>query len=129
MHAVPYWVKYSAFVVMLLGLFGAWLAYIKDTSIPGKFVEQFRYVHNFVYNKWYFDELYNTVFVKPAFWLGRQFWKLGDVGTIDRFGPNGIAWVVQRGALGAKKVQSGYLYSYALIMLLGLIAAITWVLF
>lgn len=129
MHAVPYWVKYSAFVVMLLGLFGAWLAYIKDTSIPGKFVEQFRYVHNFVYNKWYFDELYNAVFVKPAFWLGRQFWKLGDVGTIDRFGPNGVAWIVQRGALGAKKVQSGYLYSYALIMLLGLIAAITWVLF
>ena len=128
MHAVPYWVKYSAFVVMLLGLLGAWLAYIKDTSIPGKFVNQFRYVHNFVYNKWYFDELYNLIFVRPAFWIGRKFWIIGDQGIIDRFGPNGAAWVVQKGTVAAKKVQSGYLYSYALIMLLGLVAAITWIL-
>ena len=65
----------------------------------------------------------------PAFWLGRQFWKIGDVGTIDRFGPNGIAWVVEKGSVGARKFQTGYLYSYALVMLLGLVAAITWVLF
>ena len=129
MHAVPYSVKYAAFIVMVLGLVTAWFAYIRNTSIPGKFVEQFSFVHRFVYNKWYFDELYNVLFVKPAFWLGRQFWQRGDVGLIDRFGPNGAAWVVQRGALVAKKVQSGYLYSYALIMLLGLVAAITWVLF
>ncbi|ALE16542.1 NADH-ubiquinone oxidoreductase chain L [Altererythrobacter epoxidivorans] len=129
MHAVPYSVKYAAFIVMVLGLVTAWFAYIRNTSIPGKFVEQFSIVHRFVYNKWYFDELYNVLFVKPAFWLGRQFWQRGDVGLIDRFGPNGAAWVVQRGALVAKKVQSGYLYSYALIMLLGLVAAITWVLF
>jgi NADH-quinone oxidoreductase subunit L len=128
MHAVPLWVKLTASFVMLLGLFGAWLAYIRDTSIPGKFVEQFRYVHNFVYRKWYFDELYDLVFVKPAFWFGRQFWKRGDKGLIDRFGPDGAAWVVARGAVVARKVQSGYLYSYALIMLLGLVAAITWVL-
>jgi NADH-quinone oxidoreductase subunit L len=129
MHAVPYWVKYSAFTVMVLGFIGAWWAYIKNPSIPGKFVEQFRYVHNFVFNKWYFDELYNAIFVKPAFWIGRKLWKWGDEGTIDRFGPNGAAWVVNHGALYAKKIQSGYLYSYALIMLLGLVAAITWVLF
>lgn len=128
MHAVPYWVKYSAFVVMLLGLLGAWMAYIKDTSIPGKFVEQFRYVHQFVSNKWYFDELYDAIFVKPAFWIGRKLWIIGDQGIIDRFGPNGAAWVVEKGAIAAKKVQSGYLYSYALIMLLGLVAAITWIL-
>ena len=129
MHGVPLPVKLAATIVMLLGLLGAWFAYIKDTSIPGKFVDQFSLVHRFVYNKWYFDELYNIVFVKPAFWLGRQFWLRGDKGLIDRFGPDGAAWVVQRGALAAKKVQSGYLYSYALIMLLGLVAAITWVLF
>ncbi len=129
MHAVPYWVKYSAFVVMVLGFVGAWFAYIKNPSIPGKFVEQFRYVHRFVSNKWYFDELYHFLFVKPSFWLGRVFWKRGDEKTIDRFGPDGAAWVVQRGALLAKKVQSGYLYSYALIMLVGVVAAITWVLF
>ncbi len=129
MHAVPYWVKYSAFTVMVLGFVGAWWAYIKDPSIPGKFVAQFRYVHKFVANKWYFDELYNAIFVKPAFWIGRKLWKWGDEGTIDRFGPNGAAWVVAQGAVYAKKIQSGYLYSYALIMLMGLVAAITWVLF
>ncbi len=128
MHAVPLWVKYSAFVVMLLGLFGAWLAYIKDTSIPGKFVEQFRYVHQFVSNKWYFDELYHFIFIRPAFWLGRKFWIIGDQGMIDRFGPNGAAWVVSKGTVAAKKLQSGYLNSYALVMLLGLVAAITWIL-
>ena len=127
MHEVPLWVKLSATIVMLIGLLIAWFAYIKDTSIPAKFVEQFRMLHAFLYNKWYFDELYNVVFVKPAFWLGRQFWKKGDVGIIDRFGPNGAAWVVEKGAGVAKRIQSGYLNSYALIMLLGLVAAISWV--
>lgn len=129
MHNVPVLVKYAAFIVMVLGFAGAYWAYIRNTSIPGKFVEQFRLVHRFVYNKWYFDELYNLVFVKPAFWIGRIFWKGGDEGTIDRFGPDGAAWLVQRGALAAKRVQSGYLNTYALIMLVGLVAAITWVLF
>ena len=128
MHAVPYWVKYSAFVVMVLGFVGAYFAYIRNPDIPAKFVAAFPWLHRFVYNKWYFDELYDRIFVKPAFWIGRQFWKLGDIGTIDRFGPNGIAWVVQRSSVAAKTIQSGYLYTYALIMLLGLIAAITWVL-
>ncbi|TRD12549.1 NADH-quinone oxidoreductase subunit L [Erythrobacter insulae] len=128
MHAVPYWVKYSAFVVMILGFVGAYVAYIAKPDIPAKFVANFGWLHRFVYNKWYFDELYDRIFVKPAFWFGRQFWKLGDIGTIDRFGPNGIAWVVERSSGAAKSIQSGYLYTYALIMLLGLIAAITWVL-
>ncbi|PKP95644.1 MAG: NADH-quinone oxidoreductase subunit L [Alphaproteobacteria bacterium HGW-Alphaproteobacteria-14] len=128
MHAVPYWVKYSALVVMLLGFAGAYLAYIAKPDIPAKFVATFGGLHNFVYRKWYFDELYDRIFVKPAFWLGRQFWKLGDIGTIDRFGPNGIAWVVDRSAVAARSIQTGYLYTYALIMLLGLVAAITYVL-
>nr|WP_298928068.1 NADH-quinone oxidoreductase subunit L [uncultured Erythrobacter sp.] len=128
MHAVPYWVKYSALVVMVLGFAGAYMAYIAKPELPAKFVATVPWLHRFVYNKWYFDELYDRIFVKPAFWFGRQFWKLGDVGTIDRFGPNGIAWVVERSSGAAKAIQSGYLYTYALIMLLGLIAAITWVL-
>ena len=129
MHGVPYLVRYAAFIVMVIGLFVAWLAYIKDTSIPGKTAEQLGPIYRFLYNKWYFDELYHYLFVVPAFWLGRQFWNLGDVGTIDRFGPYGIAWVVEKGAVGARRFQTGYLYSYALVMLLGLVAAITWVLF
>lgn len=128
MHAVPWPVKYAATIVMVLGFVGAWYAYIRNTSIPGKFVEQFRLVHKFVYNKWYFDELYDLIFIRPAFWLGRKLWKIGDEGIIDRFGPNGAAWLVLKGTGAARRVQSGYLTSYALIMLLGLIAAVTWVL-
>ena len=128
MHEVPYWVKYSAFVVMLLGLGGAIYAYLLKPDVPAKFAKLIGPLHNFVFRKWYFDELYDRIFVKPAFWFGRQFWKLGDIATIDRFGPNGVAWVVQRGSAAAKTIQSGYLYTYALIMLLGLIAATTYAL-
>ena len=129
MHAVPYWVKYSAFAVMVLGFVGAYIAYIAKPDIPAKFVATFGALHQFVYRKWYFDELYDMVFVKPAFALGKLFWQAGDVGLIDRFGPNGVADAVSRGAVAAKRMQTGYLNTYALIMLLGLIAAITFVLF
>ncbi|MEW4447897.1 NADH-quinone oxidoreductase subunit L [Qipengyuania sp. JC766] len=128
LHEVPLLVKLAATIVMLIGLLIAWMAYIRDTSIPGKFVEQFRYLHAFLYNKWYFDELYNLVFVRPAFWIGRKFWKIGDVGIIDRFGPNGAAWIVSKGTVGARYLQSGFLNTYALVMLLGLVAAVTWIL-
>lgn len=129
MHEVPNWVKYAAFVVMIIGLLTAIYAYLIKPGVPRATAEQLGPVYRFVLNKWYFDELYNFIFVKPAFWLGRFFWKKGDEGTIDRFGPDGVAWVVSQGSGFAKKVQSGYLTSYALIMLLGLVAAITWVLF
>ncbi len=128
LHGVPLWVKLTATAVMLIGFLGAYVAYMAKPGIPAKFVATFGALHNFVYRKWYFDELYNAVFVKPSFWLGRQFWKLGDIGTIDRFGPNGVAALVQRGSVAAKSIQSGYLTTYALIMLLGLIAAVTFVL-
>jgi NADH-quinone oxidoreductase subunit L len=129
MHAAPLWVKLTATVVMLIGLFAAWLAYIRDPGLSSRAADQLGPVYRFFCNKWYFDELYNAIFVRPAFWLGRQFWQRGDVGIIDRFGPNGAAWVVAQGAGAAKRFQSGYLTSYALVMLLGLVAAITWVLF
>jgi NADH-quinone oxidoreductase subunit L len=128
MHGVPLWVKLSATIVMVIGFAGAYLAYIAKPDIPGKFVNAFGVLHNFVYRKWYFDELYDAIFVKPAFALGRAFWQLGDIGTIDRFGPNGIAAVIERSSLAAKSIQSGYLYTYALIMLLGLVGAVTFVL-
>ncbi len=127
MHEVPTWVKWAPFTVMAIGLLTAWYAYLRNPGFPAKFVEQFGVLHKFVFNKWYFDELYNFLFVRPAFWIGRQFWKIGDIGIIDRFGPNGAAWVVARGSSYAQKVQSGYLYSYALVMLLGLVGAISWV--
>ncbi len=129
MHEVPLWVKLSATFVMIVGFGTAWYAYIRKPSLPKETVEQLGPIYHFVYNKWYFDELYNFIFVKPAFWLGRIFWQKGDIGIIDRFGPDGAAWAVGKGAVLAKKVQSGYLYSYALVMLLGLVAAISWVIF
>ena len=126
MHEVPMWVKWAPFAVMITGLFVAWQAYIRKPDLPGKFVEQFGVLHRLFYNKWYFDEIYNFLFVRPAFWLGQQFWKRGDVGVIDRFGPDGAAWAVVQGTRLAARVQTGYLYSYALIMLLGLVGAVTW---
>ena len=127
MHGVPVWVKWAPFAVMLLGFVTAWFAYIKSPSLPAAFVEQFGVLHQFVYNKWYFDELYHFLFVAPAFWLGRRLWQLGDIGLIDRFGPNGAAWAVVKGSVGAKRLQTGLVTSYALWMLLGLVGAVSWV--
>ena len=127
MHQVPHWVKWAPFTVMATGLLIAWYAYIRNTKFPAAFVDQFGFLYRFLLNKWYFDELYDFLFVRPAMWLGRVFWKVGDIGIIDRFGPNGAAWVVAKGSRAAVKLQSGYLYSYALVMLIGLTLAISWV--
>jgi NADH-quinone oxidoreductase subunit L len=127
MHEVPFLVKMSATIVMLTGLGIAYWAYIRDTSIPARFVATFGGLYRFSLNKWYWDELYNMLFVKPAFAFGRLFWKGGDEGIIDRFGPNGAAAIVVQGSNLAAKLQSGYLYTYALVMLIGLSAAATWV--
>ena len=127
MHEVPVWVKLSATFAMLSGLAIAYGAYIVSPSFPAKFAEAFRPLYLFSLNKWYFDELYNFLFVRPAFAIGRLFWKKGDEATIDRFGPNGAARVVQLGSFGAARLQSGYVYAYAFIMLIGLTAALTWV--
>ena len=77
--------------------------------------------------KWYFDEIYDAIFVRPALSLGRFFWKRGDERTIDRFGPHGAAFAVGVGNRMTTRLQSGYLNSYALVMLLGLVGAATWV--
>jgi NADH-quinone oxidoreductase subunit L len=126
MHEVPVWVKYSATVVMLIGLAIAWNNYIRNPAAAAGFVRQFPGIHAFVKNKWYFYELYDFLFVRPAIWLGRLFWKGGDEGTIDRFGPHGAAFAVGVGNRVTYRFQSGYLYSYALVMLLGLIGAASW---
>jgi NADH-quinone oxidoreductase subunit L len=83
-------------------------------------------VYRFVHNKWYFDELYDRIFIRPAMWLGRLFWHRGDEKTIDRFGPHGAAVAVGFGNRVTARLQSGYLYSYAFVMLLGLVGAASW---
>ena len=125
-HEVPTWVKFGPFTVMLAGLLIAWLSYIRHTDWPQRFVAQFGVLYQFLLNKWYFDELYHMLFVKPAFAIGRFFWKFGDIGFIDRFGPNGLAALVVQGNKVTRRLQSGYLYTYALVMLIGLAAAATW---
>jgi NADH-quinone oxidoreductase subunit L len=126
MHEVPLGVKLSASVAMLLGLLGAYIFYIRAPEAPARLAATYRPIYLFLLNKWYFDELYNLLFVRPAFALGRFFWHRGDEKTINRLGPDGAAWVVERSARVAGRVQSGYVYTYAFVMLLGLTGAVTW---
>ena len=124
---IPTLAKLSATFAMLAGLLIALWAYVWDKSLPSRVAGSARGLYAFLLNKWYFDELYDILFVRPAFALGRLLWKRGDQGTIDRFGPNGAAWLVQASGVISRKMQSGYVYTYALVMLLGLAAAATWV--
>jgi NADH-quinone oxidoreductase subunit L len=126
MHEVPLGVKLSASVAMLLGLLGAYIFYIRAPEAPARLAATYRPIYLFLLNKWYFDELYNLLFVRPAFALGRFFWHRGDEKTINRLGPDGAAWIVERSSRVAGRVQSGYVYTYAFVMLLGLIGAVTW---
>ena len=125
-HEVPLGVKLSASVAMLTGLAGAYVFYIRAPQTPEKLAATYRPIYLFLLNKWYFDELYDLLFVKPAFAVGRLFWHRGDEKTIDRFGPNGAAWIIAQNARVAGKLQSGYVYTYAFVMLLGLTGAVTW---
>jgi NADH-quinone oxidoreductase subunit L len=125
-HESSTWVKLTPTIVMLIGLWIAWNNYIRDPKAPAGFVKTFPGVYKFVSNKWYFDELYDRIFVRPSLWLGRLFWHGGDEKTIDRFGPHGAAYAVGVGNRVTARLQSGYLYSYALVMLLGLIGAASW---
>ena len=125
-HHVPLWVKLTPGIVMLIGLAIAWNNYIRDPSAPSRVIASTGGLHAFLMNKWYFDELYNFIFVRPSMWLGRLFWHRGDEQTIDRFGPHGAAYAVGVGNRVTARLQSGYVNSYALVMLLGLVAAATW---
>jgi NADH-quinone oxidoreductase subunit L len=125
-HAAPKWVKVSPFIAMLLGLGLAVLFYIVNPELPKRLAQQQRPLYLFLKNKWYFDELYNVVFVKPALALGRFFWKKGDGKTIDGF-LNGVAMgIVPFFTRLAGRAQSGYIFTYAFWMVLGIAALVTW---
>jgi NADH-quinone oxidoreductase subunit L len=125
-ESLPLAIKLLPLVAWVVGLWIAWNNYIRSPGAADRFVQHFPAIYRFVFNKWYFDELYNAIFVRPALWFGRLFWKGGDEGTIDRFGPHGAAYAVGVGNRITYWVQNGYLYSYALVMLLGLIGAASW---
>ncbi len=125
-HHAPKWVKVSPFVAMVIGFLLAYQMYVRRPDWPAKLAENQRPLYNFLLNKWYFDELYNWVFVKPAIAIGNFLWKRGDQGTIDG-GINGLAMgIVPFFTKLAGRAQSGYLFTYAFAMVLGIAALLTW---
>ena len=126
MHEVPAWVVWSPFVAMALGFGLAFLFYIRNTALPVMLAGQHEPIYKFLLNKWYFDELYDLIFVRPAMWLGRFLWKKGDGYVIDGFGPDGVSALVEDVTKGVVKLQTGYLYHYAFAMMIGVAALISW---
>jgi len=126
MHHVPFWVKSAPFVMMAVGFLAAVYAYILHPEIPGKLAQSQDTIYNFLLNKWYIDEIYDFLFVRPAMAIGRFLWKRGDGWFIDGFGPDGIAARVQDMTGRVVKLQTGYVYHYAFAMLIGVAALVTW---
>ncbi|HXV32102.1 MAG TPA: NADH-quinone oxidoreductase subunit L [Sinorhizobium sp.] len=125
-HHVPLWVKWSPFAAMALGLVTAWYMYIRSPETPKYLAQQHRGLYQFLLNKWYFDELYDFLFVRSAKRLGTFLWKEGDGRVIDGFGPNGVAARVLDVTDRVVRLQTGYLYHYAFAMLIGIAALVTW---
>ncbi len=126
MEHLPAWVELSPFIAMVIGFVLAWYMYIKSPETPKALARQQRVLYEFLLNKWYFDELYDFLFVRSSKALGRFLWHGVDEGTIDRFGPNGVAARVVDLANQVVRLQTGYLYHYAFAMLLGVAALVTW---
>ena len=127
-HYVPLWVKYLPIFLAILGILCAYLFYVLNPNLPKILSKKFSPIYNLFFNKWYFDELYDYLFVKSFIKFGNYFWKKGDEGTIDRFGPNGISNLVKNISSKSIIIQSGYIYHYAFAMLIGLVVLITWLL-
>jgi NADH-quinone oxidoreductase subunit L len=126
MHTVPAFVGFAPFLMMVLGFCLAAYMYVFAPGSAAALAKQHAWLYRFLLNKWYFDEIYDFLFVRPAFWLGRLFWKGGDEQIIDGFGPNGVAARVGDVAGRVVQLQTGYVYHYAFAMLLGVAAFITW---
>lgn len=124
--------KEAPLAAMIMGLLIAcyfyrpfkWMG--ESTDLPRRTAETFDGLYTFLLNKWYFDELYDFLFVRPAFAIGRIFWKKGDGATIDGFGPDGVSSLVRRVAARLREVQTGYLYHYAFAMLIGVALVVTY---
>ncbi|WP_421731671.1 NADH-quinone oxidoreductase subunit L [Brevundimonas sp.] len=128
-HSVPLWVKWSPLVLTLIGTFAAWWIYVVREGWARQLADRQTPVWAFLYNKWYFDELYDATFVKGTKALGDLFWKIGDVKIIDGFGPNGAAWASLKSAGWLSRFQSGYVYYYAFVMLLGVAGFLAFVIY
>ncbi len=125
-HHVPSIISLLPSVAAVSGIALAYLLYMFAPGIPGVLARQFRGLYLFLLNKWYFDELYDRVFIKPAFWLGYGMWKGGDGALIDGCGPDGVAAATRDVARRMSLLQTGYLYHYAFAMLIGVAGFVTW---
>ena len=125
-HHVPTWVKLLPIFVGIAGIALAYWIYMLRPGTADKIVAAFRPVYSFFFNKWYFDELYDWLFVRPALRLGRIFWKTGDGDIIDGYGPDGVSAAARFLAGRAAVLQSGYVYHYAFAMLIGVVVILSW---
>jgi NADH-quinone oxidoreductase subunit L len=126
MHEVDVWVKLLPLVAALSGMALSYYYYVVNPAMPAKTIRAFKPLHTLFYNKWYFDELYDAMLVQPALAIGRLFWKKGDGATIDGLGPDGIAARANDIAGVLSRFQSGYLYHYAFVMLVGVAALVSY---
>ena len=126
MHDIPGIVPLIPFFMMLGGFLLAWYIYIVAPGTAQRIAAANPLLYKFLLNKWYFDELYNLIFVRPAFWLGRLFWKGGDGRIIDGLGPDGVSARVIDVTQRVVRLQTGYVYHYAFAMLIGVAALISW---
>ncbi|RYH12346.1 NADH-quinone oxidoreductase subunit L [Tropicimonas sp. IMCC6043] len=125
-HAAPVWVKVSPFIAMLLGLGLAYQMYIRRPDWPAKLAENQRPLYTFLLNKWYFDEIYDAIFVKPLRAFARVLWKRGD-GTVIDGGINGLAMgIIPWFTRLAGRAQSGYIFHYAFAMVIGIVILVSW---
>ena len=129
MELIPYLISVLPTLMMLIGFAVAWQFYIRKPQLPVELARQHESLYKFLLNKWYFDELYDFTFVKPAFRLGRLLWKGGDGWLIDGFGPDGVSARVLDVTRSVVRLQTGYLYHYAFAMLIGVAALITYFMF
>ena len=121
---VPEWVEMAPLVLAILGIGLAWVMYIASPLLPIRLAMTFRPIYRFLLNKWYFDELYNVIFVQPTIRLARVFWQVGDVTIIDGV-PNGLAEITSDGSRQIVKIQTGSLAVYAFVMLIGVVALVS----
>jgi NADH-quinone oxidoreductase subunit L len=128
-HHIPAIISLLPLIAAVSGIAVAYLFYMFRPEWPALLAERFRPIYLFLLNKWYFDELYDRLFVRPAFALGRGLWKGGDGAIIDGLGPDGIAARTIDLAVRAGRLQSGYVYHYAFAILIGTVIMVSWFLF
>jgi len=128
-HHVPLWVKVGPIVLGLAGIGLAYWLYMFRPQIPAMLAERFGALYRFLLNKWYFDELYDRIFVNPAKYLGKALWKEGDGTLIDGLGPDGVSGAIRNLAQRASALQTGYVYHYAFAMLIGVAVLVSIYLF